>query len=72
MSKHYMGKAPLLIILFSEKDKACILASDGVFCDCGSLVKEYAPKWSGKGGGSRVSAEPYFPLRRRPWPSAKH
>ncbi len=65
MSKHYMGKAPLLIILFSEKDKACILASDGVFCDCGSLVKEYAPKWSGKGGGSRVSARAVFPSEEK-------
>lgn len=48
-----------LLMLYSEKDTSYILVSDGA-PDCGSLVKEYASFYKGKGGGSRNSARAIF------------
>ncbi|NLD20210.1 MAG: hypothetical protein GX663_08200 [Clostridiales bacterium] len=59
MGKNYMGKCKQLIMLFSEKDCSYILLSDGTV-DCGSLVKEYASFYHGKGGGNKISARAIF------------
>ena len=59
MGKHYMEKTDRLIMLYSEKDTSYILVSGGI-PDCGSLVKEYASFYNGKGGGNKVSARAIF------------
>ena len=59
MGKQYMNKCRPLIMLYSEKDTSYILVSDGS-TDCGSLVKEYASFYKGKGGGNKVSARAIF------------
>lgn len=48
-----------LAMLYSEKDTSYILISDGNI-DCGSLVKEYASFYNGKGGGNKISARAIF------------
>lgn len=62
MAKRYMGSCKGLIMLYSIKDTSYILVSDGTI-DCGSLVKEYASFYKGKGGGNKVSARGIFPSR---------
>lgn len=62
MAKHYMGSCKGLIMLYSIKDTSYILVSDGSI-DCGSLVKEYASFYKGKGGGNKVSARSIFTAR---------
>lgn len=59
MGKHYMGKSKQLIMLYAKKDTSYILVSDGSV-NCGSLVKEYASFYNGKGGGNKVSARAIF------------
>ena len=59
MAKHYMGNCSKLLRLYSIKDTSYILVSDGNI-DCGSLVKEYASFYKGKGGGNKVSARGIF------------
>jgi len=59
MAKNYMGSCSKLLMLYSEKDTSYILVSDGTF-DCGTLVKEYASFYKGKGGGNKVSARAIF------------
>lgn len=59
MAKRYMGSCKGLIMLYSIKDTSYILVSDGSI-DCGSLVKEYASFYKGKGGGNKVSARGIF------------
>lgn len=59
MAKHYMGNCSKLLMLYSIKDTSYILVSDGNI-DCGSLVKEYASFYKGKGGGNKVSARGIF------------
>lgn len=59
MAKRYMGSCKGLIMLYSIKDTSYILVSDGSI-DCGSLVKEYASFYGGKGGGNKVSARGIF------------
>lgn len=59
MAKAYMGKVPRLLLLYAKKDTSFILASDGSI-KCGSLVREYASFYSGKGGGNDVSARVIF------------
>lgn len=59
MGKRYMGKCKQLILLYSQADTSYILVSDGSI-DCGSLVKEYACFYKGKGGGNKVSARAIF------------
>ena len=49
-------------MLYSIKDSSYILVSDGSI-DCGSLVKEYASFYKGKGGGNKVSARGIFTSR---------
>ena len=51
-------KLDKLVILVSDKDNTAILASDSV--DCGKLVKEKAPAFSGKGGGKPSMARAMF------------
>ena len=62
MGKRYMGNCKGLIMLYSIKDSSYILVSDGSI-DCGSLVKEYASFYKGKGGGNKVSARGIFTSR---------
>ncbi len=50
----------LLLLLVSRKDKTVLLFSDGRL-DCGKLVKENAPIYQGKGGGSSTNARALFP-----------
>lgn len=59
MGKRYMGNCKQLILLYSQADTSYILVSDGSI-DCGSLVKEYASFYKGKGGGNKVSARAIF------------
>lgn len=59
MAKRYMGNCKGLIMLYSIKDTSYILVSDGSI-DCGSLVKEYASFYKGKGGGNKISARGIF------------
>lgn len=59
MGKHYMEKTEKLIMLYSKKDTSYVLVSNGS-PDCGSLVKEYASFYNGKGGGNKVSARAIF------------
>ena len=62
MAKSYMGKDRCkgkLILLYSKPSTSYILASDGNI-NCGSLVKEYAGFYQGKGGGNDVSARAIF------------
>lgn len=59
MAKRYMGNCAKLLMLYSIKDTSYILVSDGNI-DCGSLVKEYASFYKGKGGGNKVSARGIF------------
>ena len=62
MAKSYMGKDRCrgkLILLYAEPATSFILVSDGKI-HCGSLVKEYANFYQGKGGGSDVSARAIF------------
>ena len=62
MAKSYMGKPRCrgkLILLYSEPSTSYILVSDGQI-HCGSLVKEYAGFYQGKGGGNDVSARAIF------------
>ncbi len=54
-----MGKSKQLIMLYAKKDTSYILVSDGSV-NCGSLVKEYASFYNGKGGGNKVSARAIF------------
>lgn len=63
MGKNYMGKSKSLIMLYSSSDTSYVLVSDGN-TDCGALVKEYAPFYNGKGGGSKVAARAIFPDER--------
>ncbi len=62
MAKRYMGSCKGLIMLYSIRDTSYILVSDGTI-DCGSLVKEYASFYKGKGGGNKVSARAIFSSR---------
>lgn len=62
MAKRYMGSCKGLLMLYSIKDTSYILVSDGTI-DCGSLVKEYASFYKGKGGGNKVSARGIFTSR---------
>lgn len=62
MAKRYMGSCKGLIMLYSIKDTSYILVSDGTI-DCGSLVKQYASFYKGKGGGNKVSARSIFTSR---------
>lgn len=48
-----------LLMLYSVSDTTYILSSDGSI-DCGSLVKEYASFYNGKGGGKPSSARAIF------------
>ena len=62
MAKSYMGKDRCkgrLILLYSRPSTSYILVSDGGI-NCGSLVKEYAGFYQGKGGGNDVSARAIF------------
>lgn len=62
LSKEYMGKPVCcgrLILIYVPKSTSFILASDGT-PDCGSLVKEYASFYKGKGGGNKTSARAIF------------
>ena len=62
MAKSYMGKDRCkgrLILLYSKPSTSYILVSDGKI-NCGSLVKEYANFYQGKGGGNDVSARAIF------------
>lgn len=59
MGKRYMGNCKGLIMLYSQRDTSFILVSDGSI-DCGTLVKEYASFYGGKGGGNKVSARGIF------------
>ena len=62
MAKSYMGKPRCkgkLILLYSKPATSYILVSDGEI-KCGSLVKEYANFYQGKGGGNDVSARAIF------------
>lgn len=59
MAKRYMSNCAKLLMLYSIKDTSYILVSDGNI-DCGSLVKEYASFYKGKGGGNKVSARGIF------------
>lgn len=62
MAKSYMGKDRCkgkLILLYSVPQTSYILVSDGKI-HCGSLVKEYANFYQGKGGGNDVSARAIF------------
>lgn len=62
MAKAYMGSPACkgkLILLYSVPDTSYILVSDGEI-NCGTLVKEYANFYNGKGGGNNVSARAIF------------
>lgn len=62
MAKSYMGKdrcCGKLILLYAKPSTSYILVSDGGI-KCGSLVKEYANFYQGKGGGNDVSARAIF------------
>lgn len=48
-----------LLILSNDKAGICILASSGAL-DCGKIMKEYAPKFEGKGGGKQKLARGIF------------
>ena len=52
------GKSPDLIILVSTSENTAILISDTR--DCGKIVKENAPAFSGKGGGKAQMARVMF------------
>lgn len=62
LSKKYMGSCDKLLMLYSIDATSFILVSNGNF-DCGSLVKEYASFYKGKGGGNKTSARAIFPTR---------
>lgn len=64
MAKNYMGSESCrlrskLVMLYSEKETSYIMISDGN-ANCGSLVKEYASFYQGKGGGNKISARAIF------------
>ena len=59
MAKRYMDSCEKLLMLYSVKSTSYILVSDGN-ADCGALVKEYAPFYKGKGGGSKLYARAIF------------
>ncbi len=59
MAKRYMGNTDRLILLYAKQDTSFILVSGGE-PKCGSLVKEYASFYQGKGGGRDVSARAIF------------
>ena len=50
---------PVLVALVSQKESTAILASSGK-PPCGTLVKEYAPIYKGKGGGNPQLARAIF------------
>lgn len=50
---------PVLVALVSQKESTAILASSGN-PSCGTLVKEYAPIYKGKGGGNPQLARAIF------------
>ena len=52
------GKAPELIALVSSEENTAILISDTI--DCGKMIKENAPAFSGKGGGKPQMARVMF------------
>lgn len=52
---------PLVLVIISEEEKAALLFSDGEKADCNKLVKDIAPVFNGKGGGSKESARALFP-----------
>ena len=59
MAKRYMDSCEKLLMLYSVKSTSYILVSDGN-ADCSALVKEYAPFYKGKGGGSKLYARAIF------------
>ena len=62
LSKEYMGKPACkgrLIMLYCPEEKSYVLVSQGT-PDCGTLVKEYAGFYGGKGGGRNLSARAIF------------
>lgn len=68
MAKNYMGSESSklkskLVMLYSEKETSYIMISDGN-TNCGSLVKEYASFYQGKGGGNKISARAIFTSQR--------
>ena len=54
-----MDSCEKLLMLYSVKSTSYILVSDGN-ADCSALVKEYAPFYKGKGGGSKLYARAIF------------
>lgn len=54
------ASAPSLVILVCVPDNTVILASPDGSADCGKLVKENAPAFSGKGGGKPKMARAMF------------
>lgn len=59
MAKAYMGRTDRLLLLYAVPDTSFILVSGGD-PHCGSLVREYASFYNGKGGGNDVSARAIF------------
>ena len=53
------SRAPKVLILVNAPENTAILSSPGAF-DCGKLVKENAPAFSGRGGGKPQMARAMF------------
>lgn len=54
------GRLAKPLILICTDENTAVLLSDGKVCACGSLVREYAPMYGGKGGGKNESARAIF------------
>ena len=52
-----------LLALIAAEENTVVLFSDGKHYDCGKLVKENAPIYRGKGGGTSAQARALFPDR---------
>ncbi len=52
-----------LLIIAAPAENTLLLFSDGKSVDCGKLVKENAPIYQGKGGGSKQNARAIFPKK---------
>ena len=58
-----IDKIRKLLIIAAPSENTLLLFSDGKSIDCGRLVKENAPIYQGKGGGSRQNARAIFPKK---------
>ncbi|MBE6184690.1 MAG: hypothetical protein E7150_10585 [Bacillus sp. (in: Bacteria)] len=61
IAKEILKEHHQLIVFSSLKDKKILLMHNGKLeVHCGNVIKEYARKWNGKGGGNQQKAQAIF------------